>query len=351
MTDLPSLREEIDRIDEQIAQLLSRRLAVSREIGLIKRREGRNVKDENRESAVMERWIALGTKYKIPQKLMEDIISSILPFSRAMQLFPNKKRNVVVYGYGGMGKSLASLLVNASQNVVITGRNFEKARKLSDSIGAVPMEPRQAVEWGDYVILAVPPEGLTDGFLMEELIKKMEKKVVMDILSSKAKFFHRLESYSSSYGFYYVSVHPLFGPYYFPVGEKIAVIPSRTSGEHLEEVNALWREAGLEVVNVPLEVHERAMGIVQVLPHFYMLGLRDSIGVLQKEMGVDPSGMATTNFRLILEVLRRISMNEDVIMEIQYSNKFSKDVRETGLRELAKIKNELDKLDSPPNKG
>lgn len=56
---LESLRKEIDRIDEDLVRLLSRRMAVAAQIGEEKRREHGPLTDAEREEAVLAHVAAL----------------------------------------------------------------------------------------------------------------------------------------------------------------------------------------------------------------------------------------------------------------------------------------------------
>jgi chorismate mutase len=51
--NISSFRQEIDRIDEQIVDLLSERAALAQEIGTLKGNAGDPVKDKHREEAVL----------------------------------------------------------------------------------------------------------------------------------------------------------------------------------------------------------------------------------------------------------------------------------------------------------
>ncbi len=51
--NLSSLRQEIDRIDEQIVDLISERATLAQEIGTLKGSTGMTVRDKQREEAVL----------------------------------------------------------------------------------------------------------------------------------------------------------------------------------------------------------------------------------------------------------------------------------------------------------
>ncbi len=340
MKELEELRREIDSIDEKIVELLAQRMKIVAQVGVIKRRLNVPLTDEKREEQVRLRWLSLAQKNGIPEAMVESLLNSIFLYSKIFEINPSFLRKVVVVGYGGMARSLVSLFKLSSQEVVITGRDSQKAEKLAREFGYAFMAPHQASRWGDFVILALPPSGLLSDFV-KGILPHLSGKVVMDISSSKQAVFSYLEKASEEYNFRFVSVHPLFGPYLYPVGERIAVIPSKTSGD-IEEVVEFWKNCGLVPVKTTLEAHEKAMALVQVLPHFYMLGLIRSVEKLKKEFDVDFTQFETTNFREIYKVMKRVNELKGVILEIQELNPFSREARRAGVEELEKLFHELD---------
>lgn len=55
MRTIEECRNEIDAIDDEVANLLCRRMSLSKEIGEIKKTEGFKVNDSNRENEIVER--------------------------------------------------------------------------------------------------------------------------------------------------------------------------------------------------------------------------------------------------------------------------------------------------------
>ncbi|MCG3109733.1 Chorismate mutase [Metallosphaera sp. J1] len=332
MKELDRLRAEIDRVDEELFKLFFRRLELVSEIGHLKKREGLPVTDERREVEVRERWRSLAKIYGIPETLADNLLSTMFSVAKMREVNPSEKRRITLVGYGGMARSLASLFKLAKHEVVITGRSQEKSQKLALEFNFTYMPMPQALQWGEIVILALPPEGVFSENVTK-FLHLSKGKVVMDILSSKMKFFGKLEEMSKEMEFRFVSTHPLFGPYLNPVGEKIVLIPSVTTGE-VEEVSQFWRGVGLTPLITDVDTHEKLMAIVQVLPHFFIMGLSRSLELLSKELNVDFSQFQTTNFREIYKIVKRVKELEPVILEIQKMNPYAEEARRLGLREL-----------------
>ena len=337
-SELEEYRKEIENIDRQILQLISKRLKIATKIGQIKAKIGKDITDEKREEKVKQYWYEYARIFGIPESFVDSFLPILFSYSKLAQLSPTKKRNITIIGYGGMAKSLVSLFSLVGHNVVITERNKEKAEKLASEFGYAYMDLDSAINWGEYIILALPPSSLD---FIENISHKFSNKVVMDVFSSKHKVFAQLEKLSETYSFNYVSTHPLFGPILYPVGERIVIIPSKTS-KNIDEIVNFWREAGLNVTISTVDEHERAMAIVQVLTHFYILALSNAIEELRRELKIDNlQEFYTINFKEINRVIDRVKSLLPVVMEIQKSNPYAFKARDVGIKELQKIKDEL----------
>ncbi|AHC50692.1 chorismate mutase [Sulfolobus acidocaldarius SUSAZ] len=335
MNELEELRKEIEEIDSQILSLIAKRLQVSSMIGEVKGRMGFNVTDEKREEYVKEYWTEKGRRLGIPESLVSSVLTNLVSYSKMFQVKDSKKRRVTIIGYGGMARSLSSLFHLSGHNVVITGRDKRKAERLANEFKFVYMEEKSALDWSEYVILSISPSGLD---YAESVLRYAKEKVVMDIFSTKSNTFRTLQTLSEQFSFEYISTHPLFGPILYPVGERIAVIPSQKS-TRTQEVIEFWRKCGLVPVLTTPEEHDKVMAIVQVLAHFYMLGLLRSSNTLKKELEVGNKidELQTTNFREIGKILDRINSLLPVILEIQKDNPYAHKVRDLGMRELQDV--------------
>ncbi|MEJ2776799.1 chorismate mutase [Sulfolobaceae archaeon RB850M] len=340
-SELENLRKEIENIDKQIVELLAKRLKISMKIGEIKNKIGKSVTDEKREEVVKNYWIENAKIFGLPESLVNSILPLIFSYSKLYQINPGQKRNVTIIGYGGMARSLVSLLSLAGHNVVVTGRDRNKASALANEFKCVYMNLENALKWGELIILALPPVAIE--YIRSILSKPVIRdKIVMDIFSSKDKAFKELEEMSIKHSFKFVSTHPLFGPILYPVGERIAIIPSKSSEDSFKEVVEFWKESGLVPVITTVEEHEKAMAIVQVLSHFYILGLSRSIESAKRELEIDKiSDLQTTNFREILKIINRVNELYPVIIEIQNSNPYAYKVREIGVKELQELDKEI----------
>lgn len=82
---LKQLRKQIDVIDEEIMNLLSKRLAVSRDIAVEKRRSNLPISDPKREKDILKRIEKRAIKLSISRKFALDLFGKIISLSKKEQ--------------------------------------------------------------------------------------------------------------------------------------------------------------------------------------------------------------------------------------------------------------------------
>ena len=333
--ELEMLRLEIDRVDKNIVKLLAKRMEAVKKVGDLKRKMGMAVTDKGREDKVVEKWEDIAKQLHLPQGMAGSIVKTIFPYSKINEVKSSRKHTICIIGYGSMAKVLAWAMLNAGNDVVITGRNLEKARLLSEELGCSSSQVDEALAHSEYVILALPPSALDSDFVRSS-INRFSGKIVMDIASEKYNIFHALQKLAKTIGFSYVSTHPLFGGFSIPVGEKIVIIRSGNSVSKSaeDEIAGFYSEIGIEPVFATLEEHEKAMSIVQVLPHFMTLSLKYAIEEMVKRYGIDSDKFSTPNFRSVKELIAGVDRNLNTVMEIQEFNKFAGDARKYAIKSI-----------------
>jgi len=82
---LETLRQAIERLDEELIDLLARRLALAAEIGRAKRRLGLPVLDPAREAEVVRRGAGLARERGVDPELVRDLLWRIIAQARVVQ--------------------------------------------------------------------------------------------------------------------------------------------------------------------------------------------------------------------------------------------------------------------------
>lgn len=82
MSDIPSLRLEIDLIHTQMAELFRRRLLISEKIWELKKSQGLSLIDVHRENALLHQFDSLASNEREKQAL-QDLVQTLLDINKA----------------------------------------------------------------------------------------------------------------------------------------------------------------------------------------------------------------------------------------------------------------------------
>lgn len=91
MLEIKQLRKRIDEIDDQILQFLSKRVEISRSIGLIKEKNGLPIEDVPRENDVYAHIQRRATKLNLDPSQVEAIYHQIVYMCSNVQTSKSKK--------------------------------------------------------------------------------------------------------------------------------------------------------------------------------------------------------------------------------------------------------------------
>ncbi|HEX8943306.1 MAG TPA: chorismate mutase [Gemmatimonadaceae bacterium] len=85
LAELARCREEIERIDNQIVELLAKRLALGKRTGDLKRLAGLPILDPTREAAVIRRVTGVARDAGLPSEPIREVFWQIVGMSRRAQ--------------------------------------------------------------------------------------------------------------------------------------------------------------------------------------------------------------------------------------------------------------------------
>jgi len=90
------------------------------------------------------------------------------------------KSKIAIIGYGNIGQTVAANLIKNNRPVILTGRDFAKAKLLSEKMGnlAQPMEIGAAIKEADIIILAVWFDSIKTLFYEYEAV--LHGKIIVD---------------------------------------------------------------------------------------------------------------------------------------------------------------------------
>jgi len=237
----------------------------------------------------------------------------------------------IVGGKGRMGNFFANFFRERGYEVVIKdvnlGPSYEELCRTSKVILlSVPLDrfPQVVSELSPYV--------LEENWIFDICSLKLEPVRIMKRYLKKGEV---------------LATHPLFGPYEKSLKDKIiAYYPIRGKGIKAWFIE-LFSSAGAKLVYVPPREHDRMMGLIQGMNHFFLVLLGNILAESKLDLKKIVE-LSTPSFEGILQVLRRLAwQDENLYARIQLDNPFVRRFRSLFLRECKRLVKALDHSEDP----
>jgi len=252
------MRDEIDRIDNQILSLLARRQTQVEQVVAAKKAHNMPVHHPAREEDLIYRLRAQAGQAGMDPDFMEDLYRIILRQSRVKQtrkmahkgLRPGAKI-LIIGGRGQMGAFFARLFTLSGYNVSILDQDdWDRAATLCRDI--------------DLALVSVPIEKTRE--VVDTLAPLLPASAVLaDLTSIKAG---PMAAMTAAHKGPVMGLHPLFGPTSGSLDKQIIVACSGRGDADCQwilEQLTIW---GAVIVPASADEHDRVMEIVQALRHF-----------------------------------------------------------------------------------
>ena len=327
--ELNSLRQQIRQADEEILELLSRRLDLARKVGAIKVTRSLPIKDYRVEKEVLkgarERAEALG----IYPEFAEEITQTLIKYacvaqdefkSKGTAPSPEKQKEILVIGGGGkMGGWVSHFFRSFGHQVRIydTGKQSETPFPNVENL-------EEAIKSADVIILATPISATPA--LIQTLADLKVKAVVFDICSLKSPLLKGIKE-ASKKGLKVTSIHPMFGPEArFLFGRNIVFCENPECPELTDFAIDLFEQSSAGIVRIPLDEHDKFIGYLLGLSHLTSL----LFGTTLSRSGMELErlkALGSTTFNQQLAVTGPVVQeNQSLYYEIQTENIFSENI-------------------------
>ena len=144
MHELSRVRNEIDRIDEEIIRLLKSRYELAKQLGRIKKTRSISIRDSQREQVILRDVQNMASANGLPWGPIRQVFLQVFGMAISAQSHPTVRQNLrglvvlIAGGTGRMGRLFANLAANHGASVKIFGRtakNLETAKE----IGVLPV--------------------------------------------------------------------------------------------------------------------------------------------------------------------------------------------------------------------
>ena len=258
MERLAELRAQIDSLDEELLQLLAKRLNVVHKIGEVKQQHGLPIYVPQRESEILQKKREAATQLGLSPNLIEDILRRIMRESYVSEnqfgfktVNPQIRKIVIVGGRGKLGSLFGRYLSGSGYNVVSLEQNDwpQAAKILQDA---------------DVVIVSVPIANTPE--VIAQLKPYLTENMLLADLTSvkRAPLEKMLEVHHGPV----VGLHPMFGPDVASMAKQIVACCDGRFSERYQWLLQQIQMWGVKIYHVDATEHDHHMTYIQALRHF-----------------------------------------------------------------------------------
>ncbi|URJ30185.1 bifunctional chorismate mutase/prephenate dehydrogenase [Blochmannia endosymbiont of Camponotus sp.] len=255
--ELNILRKKIDKIDQDLLKLLSKRLSLVSEVGEIKSRYGLFIYAQDREEIIVACRRKEAIKLGISPDLVEDILRRVISESYCNEnekgfktLCPNLGPIVIIGGKGKMGQFFCKMLTLSGYKVRILDKNdWTNAESMLTDAGMV--------------IISVPIHLVTN--VVYKLPYLSHNCIIVDLSSIKKI---SLNAILSTHNGPVLGLHPMFNPDHGSMVKQVVICCEGRYPEAYQWLLEQIRLWGAKLYFCNITEHDRHMSLTQGLCHF-----------------------------------------------------------------------------------
>jgi chorismate mutase / prephenate dehydrogenase len=314
--EIARLREEIAEVDREIIGLVERRLDLAGQVGLEKKILARPLRDPRAEEVVQARLVAEAAKRGISPSFGEGLARLLIEESlrRQEKVRPSvspHQRVLVVGGAGRMGQWLCRYFRSHGWDVVVND--------IAGPLDGFPFEPDLAkgVREADVIAVSVPMSASAEVLRSIALLKP--KALLFDVCSLKAPVERELRAMSRS-GLRIASVHPLFGPTFWPLSSGSITFSDCGNSKAVLEARERFRASGASLVGISLDHHDESMAYLLGLSQLCLLTFARCVAESPFDLAGLKGPAGTTFSRLSTAAARLLADPPTLLRDIQALN-------------------------------
>ena len=320
MTDsVEGIRWKIEEIDNQILDLIKRRMEIALSMGQQKVEKALPVRDLKVEEQVRDRYLARAKEVGISEAAAVELATLLVRESVEAQARlprPMRPRKVLVVGGGGaMGQWLCRFFASRGHEVTVSD---------AQPGGGFPnVGLEEGVRGAD--VIAVSTHIAATEEALRNVLRLRPKGLVFDIASVKAPFIDVLRE-GAAQGLLVCSIHPMFGPSASSMFARNLIVCNCGSDAAVGRFMPLLNGTGANVVEMPVEDHDRLIAIVLGMSHALNLaffGALRASGFSYEEL----SRVASTTFERQMSISKSVAMESpNLYYEIQHLNPHNREI-------------------------
>ncbi|CAD83697.1 chorismate mutase/prephenate dehydrogenase [Candidatus Blochmanniella floridana] len=260
MDRLNFLRSEIDKIDQSLLNLLSKRLSLVSQVGEIKSQLGLFIYDPEREKMILSQRKQEALKLGISPNLVRDILRRIMRESYSYEnekgfkkLYPSSRPVVIIGGNGRMGQFFFKMLTLSGYQVRILDQDdWIHAKSILTNVGVV--------------FISVPIYSVIK--VINQLPHLSNDCIIVDLSSVKKS---SLTAILKIHTGPVLGLHPMFSPDTTITASMIKKVVICCDGRYPQEYQWLLQQLklwGAKVYYCNFIEHDKYMSFIQSLCHF-----------------------------------------------------------------------------------
>jgi chorismate mutase/prephenate dehydrogenase len=330
LTDsVDGIRWKIEELDNEILDLIEKRMKAALFMGTEKVRKGLPVRNERVEEQVIERYLERAEGVGISAAAAQQIATILIQESVDAQgrlPRPGSPQDILVVGTGKMGQWFVRFLTGRGHKVNVCDTRPTKADRSTVSL-------KVGVKNADMIIIATPIPSTKQ--ILEDVLALRPKGTVLDITSIKDSIIPTMRAAAEA-GLEVCSIHPMFGPE-ASVYDRNIVICDCGSNEAMEKAAGLFDGTGARMTRMPVEEHDELMSYVLGLSHavniaFFRTLTRSGVAFAKLDQ------VSSTTFRSQTSTSKRVANESpELYYDIQHLNPHSKHCLEVFLEAVRDI--------------
>lgn len=341
-----SLREQIDEerhkisaIDRQILQLISERLTVAQRIGQLKKKENLPIRDYSIEQKVLKRNIEtakqLDISTEMTKKLVDLLINEAVLIQEKHENFVSEvksgKKVLIIGGLGKMGSWLAEFFRSSGYEVDILDSS-DSHPKLTDN------DLPKIINNYQFIAISTPLKSLIS--ILHDIVNLKPQGTIFEIGSLKSHILSEIKC-GIDQGLKITSLHPMFGPNIRTLNGRNVILASSGSKEADASVKQLFDQTACNMVEIPIEDHDKYMSISLGLSH--AINLLFGMVVTKTKLGQKIDNFASTTFLKQLRTTKEVfSENPELYYSIQKLNYYKDSLYLDLVKSVADLKSLID---------
>jgi prephenate dehydrogenase len=247
-------------------------------------------------------------------------------------------RIAIIGGSGEFGRVFARLFKEDGHEVVITGRDRTKGKRVAKELEVeFTNDNAGATQKADIVIISVYIDSTLE--VIEEVAPHVRPGcLLMDFTSVKIEPCRAMEE-NAAKGAEIIGTHPMFGPRVASLeGQAVIVVPVRAKKWKKFLLDFLSRHKA-RVFETTADEHDMVMAVVQGLTHFAYISTASTLRALDVDVK-DSRNFASPIYILMLDLIARIvGQSPQLYASIQMHNPHIVKVHRTFIEQASKLGN------------